>query len=228
MSINAFAWNEGVWDQGPEGGLLATGFRVYRALEGPQIVVQWGFPVDIDEVKTLRLVRRERFWSLDEDDGLTLVEVTDFDNGVTYFSDLDFVSRVTGVNDDTLSNSTANYVAGSLVGSDLIPNADLPQFAFPIIANTPTSITVAAGSQLNTLAIAGTTYAIDPSPPDNSIDPDKIYYYTMFTQLLDDSWVAGQSVRGKALALKTGVFEFKLFNLVPPNWRNLDRVPREE
>ena len=108
-----------------------------------------------------------------------------------------------------------------------MPNADIPQISFPIIANTRTKITVAAGSQVSSLASAGTTYAIDPAQPDNSIEADKIYYYTMFSKLNDGTWISGEPVRGKALALATGVFEFKLYEKAPPSWRNLDRTPRE-
>lgn len=228
MSINAFVWNAAQWNEAADASLLVANMRVYRAFEGPQIVVQWDDPPDTDEVAEIRLVRQLRHFSLNETDGVVRFIASDFDIAPTFFADIGFLSRVSTVGDDFLTNNTGSYTPGALIGSDLVPNIGAPLIRFPIIANTATSITVAVGSTLKELAQPGDEYTVDPLPPDESPQADTIYYYTMWSKLLDDSFVAGPSTRGKALALKTGFFQFKMWDIAPPPWRQLDRRLTED
>lgn len=229
MSVNLFQWNSVNFNQSVAGGLIAANFEVVRALEGPQIVCRWDPPGDVDKVLSLRLVRQIRQWSLDQDDGVILLTVSDPASGPNEFSDLTFISRATFVADASVENRTARYAAGSLVGSTLIPNAAVPEVGFPIIGNTQTQIFVAAGTMLDQIIGIGTEYAVDPPPPDNSPRKDTFYYYTLFSELEASPgvYVSGPAVRGKALALETGYFQFQTHRIVPPAWRVKDAVPRD-
>lgn len=220
--LDTVTWNEAEWGAS-SGGLLAQEFRAYRALEGPQVVVQWRPPVDVDQIQALKLVRRERRWPLSHADGTALATVTDLAGGRSSYSDRLFDPKVTAVVGGKIINSTARYVPDSLIGATLYPDADVPTISATVTGNTATEIQTDA-ADLTAYTSPGTTYALSPEPTLATIAEDVTYYYTLFSQLNDGTWIQGAGVRAKVRALRTGFFQHQFFSSLPPNWRQADRT----
>lgn len=87
-------------------------------------------------------------------------------------SDKDIHAEITGLTDTVLTDSSASFTPGELVGRDLVPDVDIPGTTFPIISNTDTTITVAAG--LLAASAVGKHYRVNLTTPSGA-RTDKVY-----------------------------------------------------
>jgi hypothetical protein len=91
--------------------------------------------------------------------------------------ELNLHSISTGLSASTLTDSSMNWVVNELVGRQITPNIQASG-SFVIIANTETVITIAAGSDMTTVASEGDSYRVELSTPTAArVDSVFVNYY---------------------------------------------------